>query len=87
MSQVPGSPHHTQGTLFTAFWKHSLPFESHNLVAGPCRAVYFQHINLNLAKSRTYYPKHAYVLPIAYLTHGLPLIVYNYIYTYIPTNT
>ena len=59
-------------TLFAAF-------ESHNFVTGPCLAVYFSHINLNLAESSTYYPKPAYVLPIPYLTHGLPLIVCRYL--------
>ena len=48
--------------------------ESHNLVTGPSLAVHFQHINLSLAESSTYYPKPANVLPIAYLTHSLPLI-------------
>ena len=67
--------------LFAVFWLCTLfaAFESHNFVTGPCLAVYFSHINLNLAESSTYYPKPAYVLPIPYLTHGLPLIVCRYL--------
>ena len=79
--------------LFATFWKQPpiwtffATFASHNLGTGPCLAVHVKHINLNLAESSTYFPKPAYVLPIAYLTHASPLIVvllslYIYIYVY-----
>ena len=49
--------------------------ESHNLVTGSCLAAYF-------------YPKPVYMLPVAYLTPDLPLIVcklFLYIYTHTRT--
>ena len=51
--------------------------ESHNLVTGSCLAAYF-------------YPKPVYMLPVAYLTPDLPLIVcklFLYIYIYTHTRT
>ena len=91
VSPVPGSPHPPNGMvscpltppskpsicmLFAAL-QHlgdSLPyFENHNLVSGPLSSCVSRTY-----QSSTYYPKPVYVLPIAYLTHGLPLIVYLY---------
>ena len=52
----------------------SLPyFENHNLVSGPLSSCVSRTY-----QSSTYYPKPVYVLPIAYLTHGLLLIVCLY---------
>ena len=56
------SPDFTEPFICTLF----AAFESHNLVIGPCLAVCLTY------QSSTYCPRPVYVLPIAYLAHGLP---------------
>jgi len=79
LQHLGGTASQSYCRLYTAFGRQPpicmlfAAFESHNLATGSCLAVYF-------------YPKPVYVLPVAYLTPDLPLIVcrlYIFIYLYI----